>query len=421
MRVVGQWRRLQQTGSVASYADYVFRLKALCDMGEAAEFKLAFFGLQPELQAEVRKYLRQNRVKQLELEKLFAVAQDAEVGLTGRGGRKGNTGQEGAQDRLGANKAGVAGINSVLLDTRNADTTNAKDGNRDPEKRNNNNDRNSARSRGSTTSSWGSGGTQRTDHRRDEQKNWGRSKETASTTTGGRNEHERANGMSGNALCFICDRTGHGWFNCPFKKGGKGYFRCGSESHQFSKCPQRRETTGTSGWDTSESGGEFASSIFMKETQVMGIEGAPAGSRLLYYPVTIHKQTTQALLDSGASVNCIDAELADRAGGVISRKAKGVLLYPDKRQADVKGITELEVRAKGYKEKISFWVVKGLGIPMLLGEPWLRSWNPTINWQTRDMTFSDGVVWRAVDEKKRQLEKNRGRGWPLQARDERFT
>ena len=83
MRVVGQWRRLQQTGSVAGYADYVFRLKALCDIGESAEFKLAFFGLQPELQAEVRKYLRQNHLRQLELERLFAVAQDAEVGLTG--------------------------------------------------------------------------------------------------------------------------------------------------------------------------------------------------------------------------------------------------------------------------------------------------------------------------------------------------
>ena len=32
MRVVGQWRRLQQTGSVAAYADYTFRLKALCEM-----------------------------------------------------------------------------------------------------------------------------------------------------------------------------------------------------------------------------------------------------------------------------------------------------------------------------------------------------------------------------------------------------
>ena len=51
-----------------------------------AEFKLAFYGLQLELQAEVRKHLRQNKLHQLELEKLFAIAQDAEVGLAGRFG-----------------------------------------------------------------------------------------------------------------------------------------------------------------------------------------------------------------------------------------------------------------------------------------------------------------------------------------------
>ena len=33
MRIVGRWRQLQQKGSVASYADYVFWLKALCDIG----------------------------------------------------------------------------------------------------------------------------------------------------------------------------------------------------------------------------------------------------------------------------------------------------------------------------------------------------------------------------------------------------
>ena len=143
----------------------------------------------------------------------------------------------------------------------------------------------------------------------------------------------------------------------------------------------------------------------------MGVEGAPAGSRLLYYPVLVRRQATQALLDSGASVNCIDSDLADKAGGVISQKAKGVLLYPDKRQADIKGITQLEVRAKGYREKVTFWVVKGLGIPMLLGEPWLRSWNPKINWQTKDMTFSDGVVWRAIGESDKRGECSKNRPW----------
>ena len=142
------------------------------------------------------------------------------------------------------------------------------------------------------------------------------------------------------------------------------------------------------------------SSIFVMETHVMGVEGAPEGSKLLYYPVAVRKFEVQALLDSGASVNCIDADLADRAGCVISRKALGVLLYPDKRRADVRGIADVEVRGKGYKEKVTFWVVKGLGVQMLLGEPWLRSWNPAINWQTKELVFSDGVTWKAAGSSK---------------------
>ena len=240
MRVVGQWRRLQQTGSVAAYADYVFRLKALCDMGESAEFKLAFFGLQPELQAEVRKYLRQNRLRQLELEKLFAVAQDAEVGLTGRGGRKGFSGQEVTTEKTGAKKFGAAGANTVMLDAANEATAGAKKGSRQPEKRSDGNDRGVYSNRGSTNSSWKSGGTSRMDYSRNDQSSWGRSRGSASTGTGGRSAHDRSYDTGGGALCFICDKTGHGWFNCPQKKGGKGCFRCGSESHQFSRCPQRQ-------------------------------------------------------------------------------------------------------------------------------------------------------------------------------------
>ena len=366
-------------GSITSYADYVFRLKALCDIGASAEFKLAFFGLQPELQAEVRKYLRQNRLKQLELEKLFAVAQDAKVGLTGRVGRRGNMGQDGVPDKPGMKKQGFAVVNSMLLDSGGNEAASTKSGSQASKRHRDNSDRSLASSRNSTTSSWGSGNTQRAERARDGRKSWGRSKEVADQRGGS----ERTTDGSGNALYFICDRTGYGWFNCPLKKGGKGCFRCGSESYQFSKCPQRRENTKTAYWgqlDLNNNNEELASSIFMIETQVMGIEGALAGSKLLYYPVSIRNHATQALLDSGTSVNCIDADLADRAGGMITRRAKGVLLYPDKRQADVKGITELEVWAKGYKERITFWVVKGLGIPMLLGEPWLRSWNPTINW-----------------------------------------
>ena len=103
---------------------------------------------------------------------------------------------------------------------------------------------------------------------------------------------------------------------------------------------------------------------FIKRDTRDGNRGSPCWLQVAILPHgLVRRQATQALLDSGASVNCIDSDLADKAGGVISHKAKGVLLYPDKRQADIKGITQLEVRAKGYREKVTFWVVKGLGNP----------------------------------------------------------
>ena len=319
-------------------------------------------------------------------------------------------GQEGMLDKPGTKKQGFAMANSVLLDSGGNEAASTKSGSQASERRRDNNDRGFASSQGSTMSSWRSRNAQRTEWVQDDRKNWGRSNGAADQRGG----LERTTDGSGNALCFIYDRTGYGWFNCPLKKGGKGCFRCGSESYQFSKCPQRWENTKTAYWgqlDLNNNNDEPASSIFMMETQVIGIKGALADSKLLYYFVSVRKHATQALLDSGASVNCIDADLADRAGGIITRRAKGVLLYPDKRQADIKGITELEVRAKGYKKRITFWVVKGLGIPMLLGEPWLCSWNPTINWQTRDMTFSDRIVWRAVNEGYKQAEKSKGWRW----------
>ena len=75
------------------------------------------------------------------------------------------------------------------------------------------------------------------------------------------------------------------------------------------------------------------------------------------------------------------------------------------------GSLNLRYEQRVTREKVTFWVVKGLGIPMLLGEPWLRSWNPTINWQTKEMTFSDGVVWKSVSEGCEAEKRSKGRAW----------
>ena len=201
-------------------------------MGESAEFKLAFFGLQPELQAEVRKYLRQNRLRQLELEKLFAVAQDAEVGLTEKGWKKRVqwTGSYNRKDRCQE----VRGCRSQHCHAGRSKRSHRRSEEGEPT---------ALRSaptamivgsiaiEGQRTVCGRAVGLLGMDYSRNDQSSWGRSRGSASTGTGSRSMHDRSYDAGGGALCFICDKTGHGWFNCPQKKGGKGCFRCGSESH----------------------------------------------------------------------------------------------------------------------------------------------------------------------------------------------
>ena len=240
MRVVGQWRRLQQTGSVAAYADHVFRLKALCDIGEVAEFKLTFYGLQPELQAEVRKHLRQNKLHQLDLEQLFAIAQDAEVGLAGRAGRKGAFTGEGSAcpfDKAMSRERKGAPWRTVCCGMANGLRWGLEElggGNQTQQVRTASGA--TLAVGGSTQSSWGITTSTGEGSLRGEGYQGPRRLRQAKTLSKGALESEKGRGPP-SALCFICEKAGHGWFNCPQKKTGKGCFKCGSEGHHFSQVP----------------------------------------------------------------------------------------------------------------------------------------------------------------------------------------
>ena len=130
------------------------------------------------------------------------------------------------------------------------------------------------------------------------------------------------------AVLFAIRRV-MGGFTAPRRKQGEGVSSVVREGHQFSKCPQRTTTAALGGWDmTGFEGSEGrTSSVFMMETYIMGVRETQQDPKLFYYPVTVRRWPTQALLDSGASVNCIDEALADKAGRVITHRARGVLLY----------------------------------------------------------------------------------------------
>ena len=151
----------------------------------------------------MRKYLRQNRLRQLELEKLFAIAQDAEVGLAGRGGKCSQLSQDAIQEKPGVRKGVAAIANSVMLDGKDDESWGARKGGRSTDKRG---DRVDASSRSSTTGSWGSGGTRRTQNSQNESNGWGRTRFPDSVNSSSKNGRERRPQrrfeLGGLALCW---------------------------------------------------------------------------------------------------------------------------------------------------------------------------------------------------------------------------
>ena len=101
--------------------------------------------------------------------------------------------------------------------------------------------------------------------------------------------------------------------------------RCGSSAHRLYTCPQRK---GTKGRKEGRGDGEIQM-VTLEESTIQQIAGKEVEPRLLHYPVKIGKENIAVLIDSGASVNAIDAGLVGRVGGVITGDPPGKLRFAD--------------------------------------------------------------------------------------------
>ena len=410
MHTVGQWRRLQQTDTLAAYADYVYRLQALCPMPQGADFKLVFFmGYRRSLQGEVHKYMRQRELTTLSLETRFQIAGDAEWGMKRHDrGDKDSRARKDAGRHHPTDKFG-----------------NWEQGNRVSQMTTGEQD------------SYGGG------------KQWGDNSNHAWGTKGGRQQWQGGEWIEGErqrrdeapyncsrewrGVCWVCDAVGHSWMNCQKKKEGKGCARCGSTAHRLVACPRRtkegysvsadvRGIADTGGWnDNKGSGGQgnwgskpkgdsrskgsgSKASVGDSEEDLLvfemgmhlpwAIEGV-LKAQTLQYEVTVNRLAMTAMLDSGVSVNAISAAGLDRLGGMLTPTSEQVR-FADQWVAQVEGTTRLEIRSKGHVSMLECLVIRQLGSELILGRPWLQEWNPTVDWLTGRLVFSDGVVWRPI-------------------------
>ena len=215
------------------------------------------------------------------------------------------------------------------------------------------------------------------------------------------------------------------------ERGGMGCARCGSTAHRLRRCPQRpgepTKSEGSGDWG----GGRWSDNNLLAFLRCTFLGSSSQDqSRILTYKVRVgRKNGVEIAIDSGASVNCMDEQLLQDIGGSITRIAPGALRYADRRPARVLGVAEVELSRGGHIERIPFWVVRGLGVGVLLGDGWLWRWNPLINWRTGDLTFSDGVKWRALENRKgrpvrafsvskAELQENLKEGWAAMIEEE---
>src|SRR6202453_2212369 len=110
-----------------------------------------------------------------------------------------------------------------------------------------------------------------------------------------------------------------------------------------------------------------------------------------------HKETkTEALLDSGATNNFID-ERAVNSLNLGTRKLPQTLQVNNvdgstNRAGNVTKFCNLWLTREGKKVKMGFYVTNLGRDRLILGHPWFRAFNPTINWETNQLEGDDVTI-----------------------------
>jgi len=100
------------------------------------------------------------------------------------------------------------------------------------------------------------------------------------------------------------------------------------------------------------------------------------------------------MVDSGGSSQCIDLDFALNLNLPLASKEKPEdLVLVDGAHSIVGQITHtciLKLAIDQHMEELTFQVTKLTGWNQIVGKPWLRRHNPTINWVTNTIAFSSG-------------------------------
>jgi len=102
--------------------------------------------------------------------------------------------------------------------------------------------------------------------------------------------------------------------------------------------------------------------------------------------------TINAMIDSGGTEDFIDSEVFDKHGikMVIAKNPREIYLADGKPSAmgSVTHMTKVPMDISSHRELATFQVVNLQNHEVILGMPWLRQHNPTIDWNDKRITFN---------------------------------
>ena len=108
---------------------------------------------------------------------------------------------------------------------------------------------------------------------------------------------------------------------------------------------------------------------------------------------TIKAVDTRALIDSGASISCIDWEFVRKHKLPTQRLKIPIQARNTDNSINSKGViwfsTTLFLNVKGIARRITFYILSLGNENIILGLPWLKEVNPTINWVERTLSIKE--------------------------------
>jgi Retroviral aspartyl protease len=109
----------------------------------------------------------------------------------------------------------------------------------------------------------------------------------------------------------------------------------------------------------------------------------------LTFKGTLNHAPVHILIDSGAMGNFVSRQAADRFSFALHHVSDIPIVFANG-TTDIcnKSALAAYLCFQNHEEHIDLRVVSLPHHDIILGKPWLEKWNPTINWQTHEITFS---------------------------------